>query len=47
VVGLVGFGALMALISMGARIASERTDGRTRQLRITPLSPAAYHARRS
>lgn len=41
-VGLVGFGAMMALISTGARIASERTDGWTRQLRITPLSARAY-----
>jgi ABC-2 type transport system permease protein len=41
-VGLVGFGAMMALISSGARIASERTDGWTRQLRLTPLSPRAY-----
>lgn len=41
-VGLVGFGAMMALISTGARIASERTDGWTRQLRITPLSAGAY-----
>ena len=41
-VGLVGFGAMMALISTGARIASERTDGWTRQLRVTPLAAAAY-----
>jgi ABC-2 type transport system permease protein len=41
-VGLVSFGAMMALISTGARIASERTDGWTRQLRITPLSTRAY-----
>jgi ABC-2 type transport system permease protein len=41
-VGLVGFGAMMALLSTGARIASERTNGWTRQLRITPLSAAAY-----
>lgn len=41
-VGLVGFGTMMALISTGARIASERTDGWTRQLRITPLSSRAY-----
>jgi ABC-2 type transport system permease protein len=41
-VGLVGFGAMMALISTGARIASERTDGWTRQLRITPLTARAY-----
>jgi len=41
-VGLVGFGTMMALISTGARIATERTDGWTRQLRITPLSARAY-----
>jgi ABC-2 type transport system permease protein len=41
-VGLVGFGTMMALISTGARIASERTDGWTRQLRVTPLTPRAY-----
>lgn len=41
-VGLVAFGAMMALISTGARIASERTDGWTRQLRVTPLPPGAY-----
>jgi ABC-2 type transport system permease protein len=41
-VGLVSFGAMMALISSGARIATERTDGWTRQLRITPLTTRAY-----
>ncbi|HJS96060.1 MAG TPA: ABC transporter permease [Solirubrobacteraceae bacterium] len=41
-VGLVAFGAMTALISSGARIALERTDGWTRQLRITPLKPSAY-----
>lgn len=41
-VGLVSFGTMMALISTGARIATERTDGWTRQLRITPLSARAY-----
>jgi ABC-2 type transport system permease protein len=41
-VGLVSFGTMMALISSGARIAAERTDGWTRQLRITPLSTRAY-----
>lgn len=41
-VGLVSFGTMMALISSGARIASERTDGWTRQLRITPLTTRAY-----
>jgi len=41
-VGMVSFGAMTALISSGARIASERTDGWTRQLRITPLRTSAY-----
>lgn len=41
-VGLVAFGAMSALISSGARIATERTDGWTRQLRITPLRTSAY-----
>lgn len=41
-VGLVAFGAMTALISTGARIASERTDGWTRQLKITSLSTGAY-----
>jgi ABC-2 type transport system permease protein len=40
-VGLVGFGTMTGLIATGARIASERTDGWTRQLRITPLTPRA------
>jgi ABC-2 type transport system permease protein len=41
-VGLVAFGAMTALISSGARIASERTNGWTRALRVTPLSVHAY-----
>jgi ABC-2 type transport system permease protein len=41
-VGLVGFGTMMSLISTGARIATERTDGWTRQLRVTPLPGGAY-----
>ena len=41
-VGLVAFGAMTALVSSGARIATERTDGWTRQLRITPLTARAY-----
>jgi ABC-2 type transport system permease protein len=41
-VGLVGFGAMVALISTGARIASEHTNGWTRQLRVTPLAARAY-----
>lgn len=41
-VGLATFGTMMAMISSGGRIAFERTVGWTRQLRITPLSTAAY-----
>jgi ABC-2 type transport system permease protein len=41
-VGLVAFGAMTALIASGARIATERTDGWTRQLRITPLTTRGY-----
>lgn len=41
-VSLVAFGTMMSLISTGARIASERTEGWTRQLRITPLPARAY-----
>jgi hypothetical protein len=33
---------MVSLISTGARIASERTEGWTRQLRITPLPARAY-----
>jgi ABC-2 type transport system permease protein len=41
-ISLVAFGTMTALISTGGRIASERTNGWTRQLRITPLSVRAY-----
>jgi ABC-2 type transport system permease protein len=41
-IGLVSFGTMIALISNGARIASERTNGWTRQLRVTPISSRAY-----
>jgi ABC-2 type transport system permease protein len=41
-VGLLGFGTMMSLISTGARIATERTDGWTRQFSVTPLSGQAY-----
>lgn len=41
-VGLVAFGGMMALISTGARIATERTMGWTRHLRVTPLPAGAY-----
>lgn len=41
-VGLASFGTMASMISSGARIASERQAGWTRQLRITPLSPRHY-----
>jgi ABC-2 type transport system permease protein len=41
-VGLVGFGAMAAMLSSGARIAGEREVGWNRQLRITPLKPREY-----
>jgi ABC-2 type transport system permease protein len=41
-IGLASFGTMAAMISTGARIATERTSGWTRQLRITPLSTRAY-----
>jgi ABC-2 type transport system permease protein len=41
-VGLLAFGAMVAVLSGGARIAAERTIGWNRQLRLTPLSAAGY-----
>ncbi|MDT4909428.1 MAG: type transport system permease protein, partial [Pseudonocardiales bacterium] len=41
-VGLLSFGAMVAVLSGGARIAAERTIGWNRQLRLTPLTPGAY-----
>jgi ABC-2 type transport system permease protein len=41
-IGLTGFGTMVAMISCGARIAAERQIGWTRQLRITPLPARAY-----
>ena len=41
-VGMAGYGAMIAAISGGARIAAERSVGWNRQLRLTPLSPRAY-----
>jgi ABC-2 type transport system permease protein len=41
-VGLASFGTMGAMLSCGARIATERAAGWNRQLRITPLSPPAY-----
>ncbi len=42
--GMVAFGAMIAVISSGARIATERQLGWTRQLRITPLRTSTYFA---
>jgi ABC-2 type transport system permease protein len=41
-VGLASFGAMNAMVSSGARIATERAAGWNRQLRLTPLSARAY-----
>ena len=41
-VGLLAFGASMAVLASGARIAAERAVGWNRQLRITPLTTRAY-----
>jgi len=41
-VGLIGLGTMIAMISTGARIAAERQVGWTRQLRITPLTTRDY-----
>jgi len=41
-VGLLSFGAMIAVLSGGARIAAERTIGWNRQLRLTPLSASGY-----
>ncbi|WP_375497366.1 ABC transporter permease [uncultured Jatrophihabitans sp.] len=41
-VGMAGYGAMIAAIAGGARIAAERSVGWNRQLRLTPLSPTTY-----
>jgi len=41
-VGLAAFGAMNAMLSIGGRIATERTTGWNRQLRVTPLSARDY-----
>jgi ABC-2 type transport system permease protein len=41
-VGLSAFGTMSSMLSCGARIATERAAGWTRQLRISPLTPRAY-----
>jgi ABC-2 type transport system permease protein len=41
-VGLLAFGAMVAILSGGARIAAERTIGWNRMLRLTPLTAGNY-----
>ena len=41
-VGLIGFGTMVAVTAGGARIAAERQVGWNRQLRLTPLSARGY-----
>ncbi len=41
-VSIAGYGAMIACISAGARISTERGTGWNRQLRITPLSVSNY-----
>ena len=41
-VSLAAFGTMAGMLAAGGRIANERAAGWTRQLRISPLSPAAY-----
>ncbi|HET7901729.1 MAG TPA: ABC transporter permease [Candidatus Nanopelagicales bacterium] len=43
-VGMVSWGSMAAVIAGGARIATERQIGWTRQLRLTPLSARTYFA---
>lgn len=40
--GLLAFGSMIAVLSIGARIAAERSVGWNRLLRLTPLSPRTY-----
>jgi ABC-2 type transport system permease protein len=41
-VGLAAFGTMNSVLAGGARIATERSTGWNRQLRLTPLSPRDY-----
>jgi ABC-2 type transport system permease protein len=40
--GMTSFGTMMAMLSNGGRISTERAIGWNRQLRMTPLRPMAY-----
>jgi ABC-2 type transport system permease protein len=41
-VSMAGYGAMIAALGAGARVATERSVGWNRQLRLTPLSPGMY-----
>jgi ABC-2 type transport system permease protein len=41
-VSMAGYGAMIAALGAGARVAMERSVGWNRQLRLTPLSPFMY-----
>lgn len=41
-VSMAGYGAMIAAIAGGGRIATERSSGWNRQLRLTPLRPRTY-----
>lgn len=41
-VSMAGYGAMIAAVAGGARIAAERSVGWNRQLRLTPLRPRVY-----
>jgi ABC-2 type transport system permease protein len=43
-IGIAVYGAMLAATSGGAMVSIERAQGWSRQLRLTPLSPAAYIA---
>ncbi len=43
-ISLALYGAVLATMSGGAMVSIERAAGWSRQLRLTPLSPAAYSA---
>jgi ABC-2 type transport system permease protein len=43
-VGLAGYGAVAGVLSVGSLVSTERTSGWLRQLRVTPLRPAAVVA---
>ena len=43
-VSMAGYGAMIAAMGGGARVAMERSVGWNRQLRLTPLSPGMYFA---